>query len=113
MQVAELIRDMFTPHIWARGETASSRSRAAITRDSWMDFLGGEIQRVFNPVLPHESGPDTLVIRKNLATSIRTTFFGLAMDVRFHGRDKFGSTNLTEIDLPLPKSKSFRLMCGH
>ncbi len=105
MQLAQLIQDMFIPHDWQKGETLGSRSRAAITRDSWMDYLGCEVQRVFNPVMPHESGPDTTSIRKNLATAIRTTFFGLAMDVRFQGRDRCGSSTFTEIDLPLPKSK--------
>ncbi len=104
-QVAAYIRDMFTPHNWVKGETMSSRTAAAITRDCWMDFLGAECQRVFNPVLPHESGPHTLHIRKNLATAIRAIFFGMTIDVRFLDKDHRGNSTIETIVLPLPKGQ--------
>ena len=96
---------MFTPHRYEKGQTKETRSRSAKTRDSWMEFLGAACLTVFNPILPHESGPDTYRIKKNLSTAIRTCFFGLEPYLRVSDKDCFGNTILLQIDLPDVNSK--------
>ncbi len=98
--IVELIRDMFTPHNYEKGEKKPNRSRAAKTRDSWMDFLGAACLTVFNPILPHESGPETFKIKRNLSTAIRTCFFGFEPYLRVADKDCFGNTVVLQIDLP-------------
>lgn len=106
-KIAVLIMDMFTPHSFAKGETLSSRSTAAITRDSWLSFLGLICISFFNPVTYGDSGPETKKIRNNIATTLRSCFFGLEIEVQFSFKDKNGFTEFKEVRLPTIKRKYF------
>lgn len=107
--VLDHIRDMFTPHIFRKGSKLANRTVAEITRDEWMSFLGLVYKSVFNPVLPHQSGADTTVIKKRLAGCLSVFIFGSEMVLKYKMTDGGGKTTVDSIALPTSRGEDTHL----